>query len=893
MEEEKNNEEGFLKTQGNKAMEKVKERGKKYVKKKVIMPIVMAHLPVIVGIGIVFTFIQLIIIAGFLNVIYNNKADETSKVKTEAISYGLGSGVEGEESQDKKTINILYGNNGVYTISTKYDNNKKELEDVKDKIAMTGRDISDFSDFEIGIIGALMECGLDTQKYTTEQLKCLPLFIKAEGCTSYLDLRPNSEKFDSNRKYQPKKIEDLKENEIPGVILVQRTNTSSEEEPTTLEYIDLDSFNNMKEEQNLSILNYFTIDGYNNLVIAKWEYTKVEVEGEYPADVEKTEPLEEYKIGIVEIPYSEYVKSCTMPFDFLVQLLISTNVPDFCKELTKIVVDSEIIMNIQEEERKTITEDVQIYTVWTKKEETIKYNSDLSEEDEIDYDEEESNETNTRETSVTKTVKVKTTEIEHTYSWGVTKADTWLFRYEKIYKKPEIPVTPEVIGPITQEYPGEYGEPEITITIPEEDIETDEFEDDIDNEINEETEDDIAEIETKTYTKIDIKRTIKKTKEEYLSDPNPDVFKHIYAKDKDGNLEKFLLIYDKFNMKSLGYWLYNLMESNGNTTDLVDYIKDLLNIYDGLSDKLPDIDVSIFEPSKFSYVTNSKRMVIKTDEMSAIEELTREQIEEIITKNFVGEKQKKLLNAIDGLMYIQDIYHVNAVFAIAVTKTQSNGEIVWDFIETEKFDEAIRDFGRLIAGKDYFQAGKYTPYEIGQIYSDENWGEDVTTYIKDMYESIGISIYTVGGNELQQKIVEVASNSSDYGIQPMGQMCQAWVKDVYYKAGANQNEMSRCCAVHAGAEWGVSTNFNLIQVGATVYGYANSKWGHVGIYIGNGNVAHNIGKLNEPGVIKIDSLDEWIEEYNGVCWGWNGGTDLTGGLYPCQAGLMTPNHNPS
>ena len=891
MEEEKN-EEGFRKTQENKAKEKVKEQGKKFIKKEVIMPIIMAHLPIIVSIGIVFTFIQLIIIAGFLNEIYNNKVDSSSKAKTEAISYGLGSSVEGEESQDKKTINISYGNNGVYTISTKYDNNKKELQDVKDKIAMTGRDISDFSDFEIAIIGALMECGLDTQKYTTEQLKCLPLFIKAEGCTSYLDLRPNSEKFDSQGKYKPKKLEDLKENEIPGVILVQRTNTAKEE-PTTLQYIDLDSFNAMYSQNNLGILNYFTIDKYNNLLIAKREYIKVEVEGEYPADVEKTEALEEDKIGIIEIPYSEYVKSCTMPFDFLVQLLISTNVPDFCKELTKIVVDSEIIMNIQEEERKTITEDIQIYTVWTKKEETIKYNSDLSEEDEIDYDEEESNETNTRETSVTKTVKVKTTEIEHTYSWGVTKADTWLFRYEKIYKKPEIPVTPEVIGPITQEYPGEYGEPEVTITIPEEDIETDEFEDDIDNELNEETEDDIAEIETKTYTKIDIKRTIKKTKEEYLSDPNPDVFKHIYAKDKDGNLEKFLLIYDKFNMKSLGYWLYNLMESNGNTTDLVDYIKDLLNIYDGLSDKLPDIDVSIFEPSKFSYVTNSKRMVIKTDEMSAIEELTREQIEEIITKNFVGEKQKKLLNAIEGLMYIQDIYHVNAVFAIAVTKTQSNGEIVWDFIETEKFDEAIRDFGKLMASTNYFQAGKYTPYEIGQTYSDENWAEDVTTYIKDMYESIGISIYTVGGNELQQKIVEVASNSSDYGIQPMGQWCQAWVKDVYYKAGANQNEMSRCCAVHAGTEWGVSTNFNQIQVGATVYGYSNSKYGHVGIYIGNGDVAHNIGKLNEPGVIKIDSLDDWIEEYDGICWGWNGGTDLTGGLYPCQAGLMTPNHSPS
>ena len=59
--------------------------------------------------------------------------------------------------------------------------------------------------------------------------------------------------------------------------------------------------------------------------------------------------------------------------------------------------------------------------------------------------------------------------------------------------------------------------------------------------------------------------------------------------------------------------------------------------------------------------------------------------------------------------------------------------------------------------------------------------------------------------------------------------------------------------------------------------------GHVGIYIGDGIVAHNVG-----GVAFTD-LDEWIKTYKGVCWGWNG-VDLTGGAYPFTPGLIVANH---
>ncbi len=88
----------------------------------------------------------------------------------------------------------------------------------------------------------------------------------------------------------------------------------------------------------------------------------------------------------------------------------------------------------------------------------------------------------------------------------------------------------------------------------------------------------------------------------------------------------------------------------------------------------------------------------------------------------------------------------------------------------------------------------------------------VSQFVKEMYESIGITIYAVGGNELQAKVVEVAQNSASYGISAQAGYCQAWVYQVYYKAGACPAGTSVCCAVHAGQKWGVSTDWSQIQV---------------------------------------------------------------------------------
>ena len=115
-------------------------------------------------------------------------------------------------------------------------------------------------------------------------------------------------------------------------------------------------------------------------------------------------------------------------------------------------------------------------------------------------------------------------------------------------------------------------------------------------------------------------------------------------------------------------------------------------------------------------------------------------------------------------------------------------------------------------------------------------------------------------NDTQKKIVAVATNSAKYGISARSGYCQAWVADVYQAVTGSRG--SAHCALCAADMWAVSSDFSQIPVGATVYGYSTSKYGHVGIYIGNGMVAHNIGE------IKIQSLESWIETYKGFAWGW-------------------------
>lgn len=122
-------------------------------------------------------------------------------------------------------------------------------------------------------------------------------------------------------------------------------------------------------------------------------------------------------------------------------------------------------------------------------------------------------------------------------------------------------------------------------------------------------------------------------------------------------------------------------------------------------------------------------------------------------------------------------------------------------------------------------------------------------------------------NDTQRKLVAVATNSESYGISAKSGYCQAWVADVYQAVTGSRG--SAHCALCAAEKWAVSDDWSKIQVGATVYGYASNPYGHVGIYIGNGKVIHNLS-----GTVKVQSLESWVKDFKGFAWGWENNTKL-------------------
>lgn len=121
--------------------------------------------------------------------------------------------------------------------------------------------------------------------------------------------------------------------------------------------------------------------------------------------------------------------------------------------------------------------------------------------------------------------------------------------------------------------------------------------------------------------------------------------------------------------------------------------------------------------------------------------------------------------------------------------------------------------------------------------------------------------------EKQREVIHIAMNSASYGIAARPGYCQAWAAYVYAAAGLPID--GSASAYDSGMRYGVSSDFSAVPPGAAVYGYSGSKYGHVGIYVGNGLVYHNVGG------VAIDTLSDWITKYRGFAWGWEAGSDLT------------------
>lgn len=641
-----------------------------------------------------------------------------------------------------------------------------------------------------------------------------------------------------------------------------------------------------------AIKNHYSIDDEGKLVIAQW--TKIETTGK----------ADEVIISLKHIDYKSAISQYTTPMNFFIYLTMVSQNPEFVSAVTDMVKNSRIELTIMDTKTVNVEEEKYSFTRNTKTTHETKRQGVVINTYTTSRSRGVEQTTTTTTTTVVPTPKItyaKTWFSEQRITYKIANQDPY-HNYEKYTENEDSSLADDA----------EPGDPQANGSTSWNT-----------NKCREITTD----VTGTTYKEETRGNVIDKTGEKGSNGVTQDSYKNERRQVKNnftvddkttflGLLDDYFKIpnsnrYEaagKTNMVGGAEWLFGLMEKDGRLQNLEQVMRYVMYKYTGKEYGVKELDLSIFNIRDFSELT-SVGLKVKVGETGAPEALTKQQIEEIISKRFSGEAYNNLMSAIDAFMEIQNRYHVNAVFAIAVAQKESSCGVNWAAIDPSthnwysirgdyngnsidgwrkypSFKEAVNDFGKLIGTSSYyFGGGNITIGNIGKSYCPpgDEWSRGVSQFVKEMYESIGITIYAVGGNELQAKVVEVAQNSASYGISAQAGYCQAWVYQVYYKAGACPAGTSVCCAVHAGQKWGVSTDWSQIQVGATVYGYSGSKYGHVGIYIGDGIVAHNVG-----GVAFTD-LDEWIKTYKGVCWGWNG-VDLTGGAYPFTPGLIVANH---
>ncbi len=306
----------------------------------------------------------------------------------------------------------------------------------------------------------------------------------------------------------------------------------------------------------------------------------------------------------------------------------------------------------------------------------------------------------------------------------------------------------------------------------------------------------ISKINIKEEIKIDITGGNITTNTQEWKNVDKGTNTHIYAKDSNGNYEKFLLAYDKSKkakdlMNSISSWLFELLEENSDTVEILDQLKYLLYVYDGTDYGVTNLDdlIDLYESNNVISLMNvaGTGYVVKTDESGALPALTKEQLEKAIIARYKNTQQKEnLLNCLDGFIEIQNKYNVNAALAVAIVQNESScgtnfyennpkayiskntynwmslkywtetSGTKWEdrkgttWCSYNSFNDAILDLGAYLSQR-HFAEGRVTIEDIAVKYCDEKWGETVATYLKEIYDAAGISIggISVEGDQTQ------------------------------------------------------------------------------------------------------------------------------------------------
>ena len=137
----------------------------------------------------------------------------------------------------------------------------------------------------------------------------------------------------------------------------------------------------------------------------------------------------------------------------------------------------------------------------------------------------------------------------------------------------------------------------------------------------------------------------------------------------------------------------------------------------------------------------------------------------------------------------------------------------------------------------------------------DSWRFDTTIAFEQPYAD---------ANGAQRRLVNIACSTPTPGAN----LCSAWISRVFNAAGYGYAYGDACDMFWAYCHDSNRANLKvgmIVAVPSHSHNWAGSRWGHIAIYIGDGKVIENIGRVNVRG------LNDWVNYYGTTytpLWGW-------------------------
>lgn len=570
------------------------------------------------------------------------------------------------------------------------------------------------------------------------------------------------------------------------------------------------------------------------LVVAGWSTTTTTVEGTTS------------NIYLRSINYKNAISQFTTPVTFLIYLTMITQNPEFVSEVVDLIQDGEIRIAVMD----NVTTDIEETThKYVKNTETVTATSGK-----VSQSSKQNVDSRTGATLETETTTVKTVSYNPTIA--ITKVKTWFCEQEITYKRKKS----ETSNSSNSSTIENEQKPETTGT---------------------------GTVSWKTDQTVTTKSTT--TMEGYEEGVRGDVIDRTGEKGddiryKNGEIKEqtFIGLLDtKFkipnskreekaggNFKSGAEWFLELLQKDPSCQRLDQVIRYILYKYTGKDYGVTD--ASIFQMFNAELNPISRDIIVDTKQCAP--ELVIKDIK-TLKKAFKGYSgNSELINNAQAFLDMQNRYHVNALFAAAVSITETsagragnatNGANNWfnirgtntTWAQYSSPKEGIMKFGWQIAeGGYYFTSGNYSVATIGKVYCPntathpdqaDKWIENTIGYMVDFYEAAGIDISEFLGGDaagvvnfalqfVGQGHKTFTSYKTSDGKQFWGdEWCAMFVSYCFDNCGAIPNILKRSFT-GVPSEW----EYYKTQGKAHIKGTYTPKPGDLAIFANGNSIAH-------------------------------------------------------